>query len=144
MQRDDPTISWHDMTFLNKGSSHNFIVQADISWKPVHTSWWELSVQLPVRHLSCLFAFHSTLFYLKIMTNIILSSHFEHSSSLLVKFFLSYVWKRLNNESSQVFPGFLLATDSKSSLWLAVTLHRLLPPDRISVWRYQHLISPWQ
>ena len=35
-------IIWH---FQNTGSSHNFIVRADISWKPVDTtSLWEFSV----------------------------------------------------------------------------------------------------
>ena len=154
MQRDDqqPSISWHNMTF----PEYRFITQF---YRPCrhflktcgHDEFMRiqccpLTVQLSGRNLNCLFAFHSSLFYLKIMTNIFLSSHFEHSSSLLVTFLLSNVWRKVNNESlhkyiSQPLIGHCL---SNGGLWLAVALHHLLPPDRISVWRYQHLISPWQ
>ena len=146
MQRDDQQfhdIMWHIqnkrlITQFYRSCWHFLVLQTTCEFMRIYIV---SNVHLSGRNLNCLFAFHLSLFYLKTMTNIFLSSHFEHSSSLLVTFLLSSVWKKVDNESSQVFPGLSLVN---VCLWMADSLHHLLPPDRISVWRYQHLISPWQ
>ena len=143
------TVSWHNVTLWQiQNKAHHTILFSMLTFPgPANNLWVHENIhsfQCPATYQAEIWTVYllstwvcsiwkpwPTYFY-----RVSLNPHPRHWLHLL-----SSVWKKVDNESSQVFPGLWLVN---VGLWLADTLHHLLPPDRISVWRYQHLISPCQ
>ena len=133
---------FHDILWHFQNKVHHTILSSEWTLPDSENLWTQSmriqAVQLPEnkwRNLNCLFAFHSSLFYLKIMTNIFSSSHLEHSS--LAPGYIPLIFC-LKESEWWLYPwNYFLSSDWSvtyhAGLWLADT-NIFLPPDKISVW----------